>query len=69
MLEADKAGFLEGGWLGWQGVGHVFSELSSFFPTLDIAAGAFFPQTKAIPDFVGHVLIEKSMCFIVFSEY
>ena len=52
MLEADKAGFLEGGWLGWQGVGHVFSELSSFFPTLDIAAGAFFSQKKAVPDFL-----------------
>ena len=32
---------------------YIFNEISSFVPALDIAAGAFSPQKKAVPDFLG----------------
>ena len=39
--------------------------LSSFVPTLDIAAGAFFPQKKAVPDFLDMSKL-RNLCFYAF---
>ncbi len=40
-------------------------ELSSLVPTLDIAADAFFPQKKAIPEFLDMSKL-RNMCFCAF---
>ena len=46
-------------------------EFFSFVPTLDIAAGAFFPQKKAVPICLdmSHVQIEESVFLCVFYVF
>ena len=43
----------------------AFWNPASFVPTLDIAAGAFFPQQKAVPDFLDMSKL-RNLCFYVF---
>ena len=44
---------------------YMFNEISSFVPPLDIAAGAFFPPKKAVPDFVDMSKL-RNQCFYAF---